>query len=126
MFKKWTKNWEKVVNFFKKITKSPPKAAKKFLALFLHTPFQNPPNISVFDSLTIRFLTRGGGKRSKTILWHYTQIREVSVEFDIVSFHVQPNVKTRKCVRFNPPPPLVRFTTPKKRSFRGGKTKRRG
>ena len=61
MFTKWTKNWEKVVKIvLKKLKKSPPKAAKFFLAPFYIPPFQNLPNISVFDSLTIRFLTRGG------------------------------------------------------------------
>ena len=44
MFKKMDKKLGKSCeNCFKKITKSPPKAAKKNLALFLHTPFSEPP-----------------------------------------------------------------------------------
>ena len=67
MEKKRLKKYKKIAAEGGEKKISPPKAAKKFLALFLRTPFQKPPNISVFDSLTIRFLTRGGVKGQRPL-----------------------------------------------------------
>ena len=44
-------NWKKAVKNVKKINKSPPKAAKNSLALFLRTPLFGTPQILV--SLTL-------------------------------------------------------------------------